>query len=196
MEDDTAVPAAVRLVRDFVNTYEPQIDDESLTSPDQLRDWFADRRLLPADAHLGPADLTVAMTIREGLRAVLLGHAGHHGDPAAIDQLNRALADVPVALRFADDGPRLVATAGAPLGRALGGLVDAIRQCGEQGTWPRLKVCARDTCRWAYYDASRNQARRWCSMAGCGNYVKMRRAYAARTGRTRAASDEGAQPAQ
>jgi predicted RNA-binding Zn ribbon-like protein len=41
-------------------------------------------------------------------------------------------------------------------------------------------VCDRDTCRWAFYDASRNQARRWCSMAGCGNHIKMHRAYAAR----------------
>ncbi|RLP84361.1 zf-CGNR multi-domain protein [Micromonospora sp. BL4] len=187
MEDDAGVPAAVRLVRDFVNTFEPQIDDEMLTSPDRLRDWFVERNLLAQDTYLGPADLDVAVTVREGLRAVLLGHAGHHGDPAAIDQLNRALAGAPVALRFADDGHRLAPAGAAPLDRALAGLVDAIRVCGEDGTWPRLKVCARDTCRWAYYDASRNQARRWCSMAGCGNYIKMKRAYAVRTGRTRAA---------
>ncbi|WP_372495190.1 CGNR zinc finger domain-containing protein [Micromonospora phytophila] len=74
-----------------------------------------------------------------------------------------------------------------PLHRALAGLVDAIRQSAEEGSRPRLKVCARDTCRWAYYDASRNQARRWCSMAGCGNYIKMRRAYPARTTRGRSA---------
>ncbi|PWR13038.1 hypothetical protein DKT68_01850 [Micromonospora acroterricola] len=187
MDDDAAVPAAVRLVRDFVNTLEPQIDDETLTSPDRLRDWFAERGLMAADAHLDPADLDMALTVREGLRAVLLGHAGHHADPTTLDRLNQALAEVPVALRFADDGHRLVAAGGTPLDRALAGLVDAIRVCGEDGTWPRLKVCARDTCRWAYYDASRNQARRWCSMAGCGNYIKMRRAYAVRTGRTRAA---------
>jgi predicted RNA-binding Zn ribbon-like protein len=28
-----------------------------------------------------------------------------------------------------------------------------------------------------------NQVRRWCSMAECGNYVKMRRTYAARKNR-------------
>ncbi|MGW3607604.1 CGNR zinc finger domain-containing protein [Micromonospora sp. NPDC005161] len=183
MDDDAAVPATVRLVRDFVNTFEPQIDDEMLTSPDRLRDWFVERDLMAMDAHLGPADLNVAVTVREGLRAVLLGHAGHHADPTALDRLNQALAGVPVTLRFADDGHHLVAADSAPLNRALAGLVDAIRVCGEDGSWPRLKVCARDTCRWAYYDASRNQARRWCSMAGCGNYVKMKRAYAVRTGR-------------
>ncbi len=54
-------------------------------------------------------------------------------------------------------------------------MLDAIRASTAAGEWERLKVCARDTCRWAFYDASRNHARRWCSMAGCGNYVKMRR---------------------
>ncbi|MFI2651942.1 CGNR zinc finger domain-containing protein [Micromonospora fulviviridis] len=52
-------------------------------------------------------------------------------------------------------------------------------------------MCDRDTCRWAYYDASRNQARRWCSMAGCGNHVKMRRAYAVRRGRRSGTPDTG-----
>ncbi|MFC7550015.1 CGNR zinc finger domain-containing protein [Plantactinospora sp. GCM10030261] len=183
MNDDTTVPGAARLVRDFVNTYEPQEDAESLTSPDQLRAWFARRHLLPAGARLRPADLATARTVREGLRAVLLDHAGHTGDPAALDALDRALTDVPVRLTFADGGPRLATAGGPHLAAALAGIVDAIRQCGEDGSWRRLKVCARDTCRWAYYDASRNQARRWCSMAGCGNYVKMRRAYATRTGR-------------
>ncbi|MGQ5265042.1 CGNR zinc finger domain-containing protein [Micromonospora sp. ZYX-F-536] len=183
MDDDSAVPAAVRLVRDFVNTLEPQIDDETLTSPDRLRDWFADRELLPPETRLGPADLDVAVTVREGLRAVLLGNAGHQADATAVEGLNQALAGLPVTLRFTDGDRRLVAAGSSPLNLALAGLVDAIRVCGEDGTWPRLKVCARDTCRWAYYDASRNQARRWCSMAGCGNYIKMRRAYAVRTGR-------------
>ncbi|MEH0985790.1 CGNR zinc finger domain-containing protein [Micromonospora sp. CPCC 205556] len=188
MTEEAAVPPAARLVRDFVNTFEPQVDEESLTTPDRLRDWFAARRLIRADARLRPADLAVARTIREGLRAVLLGHAGHPADPTAIAALNQALAGVPVRLTFTDGGHQLVAAGATAFDQALAQLVDAIRRCGEDHTWPRLKVCDRDTCRWAYYDASRNQARRWCSMAGCGNYVKMRRASVARRGRPRPAT--------
>jgi len=180
MSDTAAVPLAARLVREFVNTYEPQLDAESLTTPERLRDWFAERELIPPDATMRPADLTTAVTIREGLRSVLLGHAGHPTDPAALERLDLALAAVPVQMAFADAGPRLVAVGGRPLDQALARLLDAIRQCTEDGTWTRLKVCDRASCRWAYYDASRNQARRWCSMADCGNHVKMRRAYAAR----------------
>lgn len=189
-DEEARVPPAVRLVRDFVNTYEPQVDEEALTAPERLRDWFADRGLVPADARLRPADLALAITVREGLRSVLLGHAGHRADPAALADLDRGLAAVPVRMTFADGGPRLAAAGGGALGSALAQILDAVRRCAEEQTWTRLKVCDRDTCRWAYYDASRNQARRWCSMAGCGNYVKMRRAYAARKRRTGAASGQ------
>ncbi|MFI7648421.1 CGNR zinc finger domain-containing protein [Micromonospora sp. NPDC049460] len=183
MSEEDVIPPAARLVRDFVNTFEPQVDEESLTAPDRLRDWFAQRRLLRPDARLRAADLAVAVTVREGLRAVLLGHAGHPADATALERLDRALAGVPVRMTFTDCGHRLVAARDTALDQALAALLDAVRQCGAEQSWTRLKVCARDTCRWAYYDASRNQARRWCSMAGCGNYVKMRRAYAARTRR-------------
>ncbi|MEU4370754.1 CGNR zinc finger domain-containing protein [Micromonospora chersina] len=189
MGDERQVPAAVRLVRDFVNTYEPQVDEESLATPDALRDWFVERAVLPAGARLGPADLAAARAVREGLRAVLLGHAGHPADPGAVRRLDEALAAAPVRMTFADGGSRLLPARPGPLDVALAALVDAIRQCAQDQVWTRLKVCDRDTCRWAYYDASRNQARRWCSMAGCGNYVKMRRAYAVRRGRRSPAPD-------
>lgn len=180
MSEEDVIPPAARLIRDFVNTFEPQVDEETLTAPDRLRDWFAERRLLPPDARLRAADLAVARNVREGLRAVLLGHAGHSADPAALRRLDQALAEVPVRMTFTETGPRLLAARDTALDHALAALLDAVRQCGEEQSWARLKACVRDTCRWAYYDASRNQARRWCSMAGCGNYVKMRRAYAVR----------------
>jgi predicted RNA-binding Zn ribbon-like protein len=184
MSADDATPPAVALLRDFVNTREPQVAEEMLVSPTALRDWLAGHGLLPADAHLSAADLTTAVSVREGLREVLTAHAGHAHDPAAIAALNRVLAERPARLVFDDDGGyRLVSGRSEPLSQAIAGLADAIRQSSEDGTWRRLKVCARDTCRWAFYDASRNQVRRWCSMAGCGNHVKMKRAYAARKAR-------------
>ena len=122
--------------------------------------------------------------LREGFRNVLLTHAGHEPDPGVLAAFDTALADLPVRLTFDAAGVRLVSARPDPVGRAFAQLLDAVRETSQDGTWPRLKVCARDTCRWAFYDAARNQVRRWCSRAGCGNYVKMRRASAARKGRT------------
>jgi len=184
MSDESAVPGPVRLVRDFVNTAEPQAAADSLATPEQLRDWFAARELMPRDADVRPQDLALTRSIREGLRSVLVGHAGHPTDRSDLEALNLSLADVPVRLTFSTDGHHFSSATDTPTGRALSQLVDAIRQSAEDDTWTRLKVCARDTCRWAFYDASRNKTRRWCSMAGCGNRAKMRRAYAARTSRS------------
>ena len=183
---EAATPPAIALLRDFVNTREPQVALESLGSATALRDWLAGRGLLPPAARLAPADLSTALSLREGLREVLIEHAGQSPDAAAVDALNRVLAAYPTRLVFDHDGGyRLVSGDDGSFEQAVGRLADAVRQASEDGTWRRLKVCARDTCRWAFYDASRNQVRRWCSMAGCGNHSKMQRAYAARKTRTR-----------
>ena len=192
MNDESAIPPTVRLVRDFINTAEPQAAEESLATPRQLRDWFAERDLMPPNALVRPPDLTLARTIREGFRSVL---AGHPPDTVGIEALNLVLSEVPVRLTFSGGGYHLASAIDTPTGRALAQVLDAVRQCAEDQTWTRLKVCARDTCRWAFYDASRNQARRWCSMAGCGNRVKMRRAYTARTSRRKQAATGGTDPA-
>jgi predicted RNA-binding Zn ribbon-like protein len=46
-------------------------------------------------------------------------------------------------------------------------------QCEE--AWPRLKACTDDACQWAFYDATRNRSRTWCSMDVCGNREKTKR---------------------
>src|SRR5215207_8088284 len=47
------------------------------------------------------------------------------------------------------------------------------------GDLRRVKECpGAGDCGWLFYDTSRNGARRWCSMEGCGSRVKMRRHYA------------------
>ena len=55
----------------------------------------------------------------------------------------------------------------------------AIVEATLMGTWERLKICSSDTCRWAFYDRSKNGCSCWCSMRGCGTREKAR-AYRAR----------------
>jgi predicted RNA-binding Zn ribbon-like protein len=57
---------------------------------------------------------------------------------------------------------------------ALGRLVIDVTDAMTAGTWPRLKVCANDTCRWAFYDHSRAGTGKWCSMRLCGNRAKQK----------------------
>lgn len=176
MSTAEAVPRPAVLLRDFVNSREPQTGLEELTTPAEAATWFAARGLVEPGEQFSAGDLQALVAVREGLRAALLEHAGHPRDPGALEDLDRRLAAVPVVLALASGTPQLRPSGTRALDRALGAVIDAVRAATEDGSWPRLKVCARDTCRWAFYDSSRNQARRWCSMAGCGNYVKMRRA--------------------
>src|SRR4051812_26006300 len=85
-DEPTALPPAVALVRDFVNTREPQVGEDELTAPARLREWCAARGLVTARARLDDRDLEDAICVREGLRVVLLAHAGHDPDAAAIDR--------------------------------------------------------------------------------------------------------------
>jgi predicted RNA-binding Zn ribbon-like protein len=172
---DPPVEPVVGLVRDFVNTVEWQEDADLWQSPVDLATWLS-RRSGVIVAEASDADLDLARRIREGLRSTLLAHAGHAPLPSSIDDLNGALADLPIRLAFDMEGESAVhslSTGGAPV--ALTRIIAAVDELRRGDRWGRLKACARDSCRWAYWDSSRNQSGRWCSMAGCGNAVKMAR---------------------
>jgi predicted RNA-binding Zn ribbon-like protein len=175
MTDRTGVdaPADAVLVRDFVNTVEWQEDAETWTTPDDVARWFA--------AHVGIAvdrptedDLLLARRVREGLRSVLLQHAGHEPLPAAASDLDDALRRVPLLMRLDEDGELRLDGGGSGGAAAVAQILAAVDRLRSAGSWSRLKACARESCRWAYWDASRNRSGRWCSMSWCGNYVKMR----------------------
>ncbi|SKA99261.1 Putative stress-induced transcription regulator [Agreia bicolorata] len=163
---------AVLLVRDFVNTVEWQEDNDSWTSPADLERWFADRAGFIVGKQT-EGNLVLARRLREGLRNVLLQHADHEPVAGAESDLDDVLMQIPLRLRVGDEGELALRGDGDrldPLAHILSA-VDASRVGGE---WERLKACARDSCRWAYWDASRNMSGRWCSMSWCGNYAKMR----------------------
>jgi predicted RNA-binding Zn ribbon-like protein len=68
------------------------------------------------------------------------------------------------------------------LDRALGDVLADVAAAMGDGSWPRLKACLADDCRWAFVDRSRNASRRWCDMRVCGNRQKARAFRARRTG--------------
>lgn len=115
------------------------------------------------------------------------------------DKALRKLRDFRDELRtvLSSDSPRsatgLQATAQIALDatgvriRPRGRGVDQIRSyalirlaaANEQGTGRRLKICANDRCRGAFYDRSKNCSRVWHDVTTCGNLTNVR-AYRAR----------------
>jgi predicted RNA-binding Zn ribbon-like protein len=195
-------PGVLEPVQAFINTHHDLERDhgaELLCTPRALGDWLARRGLLTDPARLGDRDLQRALLAREGLRelarantsssgvAVPALRAGPEsaraGPESARAALNEAVAGAIVALRFTPEGPCYLTPAEAGLDGALGALLAGAAQAMVDGSWTRLKICPGSDCGWAFYDHSRNQGGRWCSMSVCGGRAKARSHYRRRRDR-------------
>jgi predicted RNA-binding Zn ribbon-like protein len=172
-------PAPLDVLQRFVNSVSFERDEEELSTPEALRAWLVQRGLMGADEPVTEGDLRRAVDVREGLRALLFANNGHPLDAPAVERLDRAASRAGVLLRFDPDGaPRLEPEATGVDG-AIARLMAAVAQSSVEGTWARLKACPEESCRWAFYDHSKNRSAKWCNMQTCGNMAKAR-AYRAR----------------
>jgi predicted RNA-binding Zn ribbon-like protein len=182
-----AAPPPLDLIEDFVNTRRSDGDD--LGTPRQVAQWFGDRRLLAPGTSVGDVQGERARAVREGLRALIAENNAEPVasprpdglDPAARAGLAALTRDLPLRLDVTQVPPRLVPAAEAPFDAALATLLVTVAEAVAAGTWARLPAGLEPSCRWAYYDHSRNRRRTWCSMELCGNRAKARAAHHRRT---------------
>ena len=170
---EPAPDVAVHLLQDFVNTNDVEGDDDGLGSPALLGAWLAERGLIGSATDVPEPAWRRAIDIREGLRA--LGRV-NNGEPLDTEQLaamNRAAAEVPVLVGIDPTDWRL-RPAEAGIDGFLGGILAALARGMADGSWSRVKSCRNDTCRWLFYDHSRNRSGTWCTMAICGSRMKSR----------------------
>jgi predicted RNA-binding Zn ribbon-like protein len=160
-----SAPADLALVERFLNTA------AFLEGTDELRAaWLAEAGLAPAGRPLGDDDRLRLVELREALRAVLVDD--HDAEAvAALDRLGRG---APLVVAWAEDGAARLVPAADGVGGIVAKLLSIVANAQADGTWTRLKVCASERCRWAFYDDTRNRSRTWCSMNVCGNRAKAR----------------------
>ncbi len=175
-------PGELVVVQSFINSHYDLVVEHGrdlLRTPPLLAAWLAARRLIPRRAEFTTADVTRAIAVREGLRAFAGANnePGLEVGPGAIAKLNRAARRASVETRFDQGGPRFIPAQGDPLDRALGMILAIAASAMIDGSWVRLKACPGEDCGWAFYDHSRNQSGRWCSMAVCGGRAKARAHY-------------------
>jgi predicted RNA-binding Zn ribbon-like protein len=169
------VPAPVAVVRDFVNTTDHETGSDDLTSRAALERYLRAEGLLTGPGRASAEDHDLALRLRAGLRRAL--ELNHDGGEADLPALDAALADLPITLTWAGQGPVLGTDATGVRG-ALAAIGIAAHEAAAADLWWRLKICSFDECEWAYYDHSRNRSRSYCEY-GCGNKLKTR-AYRAR----------------
>src|SRR4051794_20523882 len=179
-------PGELALVQAYLNTHYDLLAEhggERMVDPGTLRAWLAERSLIEGEGTLGEADLERALTLREGLRALAFANNHEALDEAAVDGLRRASAGAATEIRIEPDGPRFVTPSKTELDGALGALLAITARAMLDDTWPRLKACPGRNCGWVFYDHSRNQSARWCSMKICGDREKARAYYQRQTAR-------------
>jgi predicted RNA-binding Zn ribbon-like protein len=166
-------PGRLELLRTFMNTIDLEAGDDDFSSGDALAEWLGTRGLLAKGTKLSEADRRSAIAFRETVREVLEANAGHGTAKEAVARLDRIAAGVPLRVQIGT-APGLEPERGSGIDGAIGRFLAIIYESVTQGTWQRLKVCRNDTCRWAFYDSSRNRSGAWCTMAICGNRMKGR----------------------
>lgn len=150
------VDEALGLVRDFVNTYDVE-DDEEMIEP-----WLGARGL--------DVPVREAVRVREAMRQLLLANNGLSADvEGASHVLNTAARRVRLTVGFGDGGVAIESRGG------LGVLLAALAEAMRSDEWTRLKACRAERCHWAFVDHARNRSRAWCSMSVCGNRKKAQR---------------------
>jgi predicted RNA-binding Zn ribbon-like protein len=167
-------PNDLAVIEAFVNTFDLEDGEETLSIPAELSDWLAGHRLAEPGEAFSHADLAGAIAFREALRALLLANNEGELDPAAPATLTAAAERARLTVAIDAQGHARVEPRATGIDRVSGRLLAIVARAQADGTWERLKACPWHTCHVAFYDHSRNHSRTWCSMAVCGNRAKAR----------------------
>lgn len=189
-----AIFIADSLGLDFLNSIATPVDTpvDWIDDGDGLLRWLAQARLVPSEvldelkARAMPGELDKvadqARALREWFRGFVRKHMGEPLTPRALrelEPLNRLLERDEAFSRIVahrhGDGDQLELQGMRrwrspeslllPIGEALGRFV-----CDEN--FSDVKACEGQSCTLMFADHTRGRARRWCSMAICGNRAK------------------------
>jgi len=167
-------PGRLELVQDLVNSLDFPDGEDQLASRADAVAWL--RRHGARVARVTEAERRQLIDVREALRTLLQANSRHEGDvvdPGAASLLTSTFNAAGIGAVISQRGAQLVPARSGFQG-FLGEVGSAIIEATLDGTWPRLKACHSDTCRYAFYDRSKNGCSVWCSMDVCGSRHKAR----------------------
>lgn len=170
---------------DFVNTrfvLGDALVDRLEGYPD-LVDWLKEASLLEsgkaeaaARSWNGREALEEARKLRESLHDAAGALARNASFPAAtVRLLNALLAAAPGTYQLTpSEGGLQLGYGSAPKNalQLLEPLARSTAQFLSSADLRRVRKCSNEHCVLYFYDGTKNQARRWCSMAQCGNRMK------------------------
>ena len=181
--DNPAFFIADHLALDFLNSVAGTGDErtEFLADDAQVLDWMKQAGL-PVDqaarALKGgpPGSLReAAVALREAGRALLERRkAGRRGDPAPLNRLLvRGGAYQQLSWKPGAQPRRLTYRRVETPEDLLVPIAEAMAELLETGDYQMVRRCENPNCTLWFYDRTKSHRRRWCSMAICGNRMKV-----------------------
>ena len=159
------------LALDFAYTGDLGDNEEVLLSPKHLTAWL-DGRFEGMRAE--QRDLVDALALRSAIANVARA-VGSAASPTGTDidviNLYAATPDIPPSLA---GGTRQAGRSTARASQALSVIARQAVALFSDSTAERFRACAAEDCELVFYDESRSNNRRWCSMQRCGNRAKVR----------------------
>lgn len=165
-------PGSLALVEAFLRTR------NQITGPAALDRWQREHGLHGTDGQDGGGGdgkgggggyYERVVRLREALRELMFTNNGGPSAPGAAEIVNAELRACDLHPVIGPDGLTWP-TGDGLLPAVLAGVLTAM----TDGTWQRMKACAADDCRYAFYDHTRNRSGRWCDVSGCGANSRMR----------------------
>lgn len=178
--DPHAAPGSLETVRAFLNTASFDSGREDLTTADSAQAWLRAAGL--PFSEIGEGGLYRLRDLREAFREVLIAQSGQGDLAAAQHRLAGFVGEARLRMDWdtIEAAPVLRPDESAP-NVTESALLAIMYDAMADGTWSRLKACRKESCRWAFYDRSKNGSGAWCSMAICGNRSKAQRRRARET---------------
>jgi predicted RNA-binding Zn ribbon-like protein len=176
---EPAPSEALHRLQAFVNTNDLEGGEDELGTPGQLRAWLVAGGAIRPPGRVTAEEHARALAIREGLRALGRANNDEPLDDERVEAMNEAAGHLPLVARIGDPSSWRLGPAGSGVDGFLEGILATLVRAMADGSWSRVKACRNDTCRWLFFDKSRNRSGTWCTMAICGSRMKAR-AYRAR----------------
>lgn len=145
---------------------------------DRFEAWLRVAGLLPPDGSAKPGEKERLLSLREKLRgAVDSLRAGDPPPASLVADINAILAAVSIRLSLEEHegGYYLVEHFDAGEAGPLGPVAADFSRFLKEAETERLRRCSNPACTMVFYDTSKNNTRRWCSMSLCGNRDKVAR---------------------
>jgi predicted RNA-binding Zn ribbon-like protein len=157
-----------------VNTNDIEGGRDALGTPQLLHDWLVAAGAIHAQERVTADAHARALAIREGLRALGRANNDEPLDDERVAAMNRAAKGLPLVPVVRDSATWTLSPKAAGVDGYLAGMLSTLVTAIADGSWSRVKSCRNDTCRWLFFDQSRNRSGTWCTMAICGSRMKSR----------------------